>query len=372
MTAGRGLDRGGVERLRERLGAHVERGDVPGLIALLARGDDVAVLVLGTPALDDPAPLRRDAIFRIASLTKPIAAAGAMALVDDGVLAVDDPIERVRARAGRPARAAQPRRAARRHRSRPSARSPWRTCSPSASASGRSWSRRGTYPIQIAEEELGLATLGPPWPPPYADLRRVDRPLRDAAADAPARSRLAATTPARRCSASSSNARPANRCEAFLRLPSVRAARHGGHRLQRAAGVAVALHDRVRARRGRRAAPARSARRRLVERAAGDGQRVGGCSCPRLTTCGRSWHAAAGGARDDGQRVLSSSSVAAMTRDHLTAEQRDSAGCSSASAAAGATAWARPARSRASRRCRGASAGTAAPARPGAAIRCAG
>ena len=35
--------------------------------------------------VDDPAALRRDAIFRIASLTKPIAAAGAMALVDDGV-----------------------------------------------------------------------------------------------------------------------------------------------------------------------------------------------------------------------------------------------------------------------------------------------
>lgn len=38
-------------------------------------------------------PLRRDAISRIASLAKPIAAAGAMFLVDEGVLAVTDPVD---------------------------------------------------------------------------------------------------------------------------------------------------------------------------------------------------------------------------------------------------------------------------------------
>jgi CubicO group peptidase (beta-lactamase class C family) len=65
------------------MAGYIERGGgsqsgsaagVPGLAALVARGDDVHVQVLGTPALDDPTPLRRDAIFRIASLTKPIAA----------------------------------------------------------------------------------------------------------------------------------------------------------------------------------------------------------------------------------------------------------------------------------------------------------
>ncbi len=49
--------------------------------------------VLGHAALDDPAPLQRDAIFRIASLTKPISAAGAMVLVDDGVLSLSDPVD---------------------------------------------------------------------------------------------------------------------------------------------------------------------------------------------------------------------------------------------------------------------------------------
>ena len=88
-----GLDAAGLRRLHDRLAAHTESGQVPGLVVLLARGDDVHTDVLGHAALGDPAPLRRDAIFRIASLTKPIAAAGAMLLVDDGVLSVSDPVD---------------------------------------------------------------------------------------------------------------------------------------------------------------------------------------------------------------------------------------------------------------------------------------
>ncbi len=65
MTAPRhGLDPTGLARLCDLLGAHVESGAVPGLTALVARGDDVHVEVLGTPASDDPTPLRRDAIVR--------------------------------------------------------------------------------------------------------------------------------------------------------------------------------------------------------------------------------------------------------------------------------------------------------------------
>ncbi len=67
------------------LAGYVERGALPGLIALVARGDDVQVDVLGTKALGDTGPMPRDAIFRIASLTKPVTAAAAMILADDGV-----------------------------------------------------------------------------------------------------------------------------------------------------------------------------------------------------------------------------------------------------------------------------------------------
>jgi hypothetical protein len=64
-----------MAELHARLLVHVESGDVPGLVALIARGDDVHREVLGSAALDDPAPLGRDAIFRIASISKPIVAA---------------------------------------------------------------------------------------------------------------------------------------------------------------------------------------------------------------------------------------------------------------------------------------------------------
>jgi len=40
-------------------------------------------------------PMRRDTIFRISSLTKPIAAAAAMALVEDGRLHLDEPVDRL-------------------------------------------------------------------------------------------------------------------------------------------------------------------------------------------------------------------------------------------------------------------------------------
>ena len=85
MTTASGLDPAGLRRLHDRLSAHVEGGDVPGLVALVARGGDVRTEVLGSAALGDPSPLRRDAIFRIASISKPIAAAGAMALVNGGI-----------------------------------------------------------------------------------------------------------------------------------------------------------------------------------------------------------------------------------------------------------------------------------------------
>jgi CubicO group peptidase (beta-lactamase class C family) len=60
--------------------------DLPGAAALVARDDEVEIASVG-----DLAP---DSIVRVASLTKPITAAAVMLLVDDGVVALDDPIAR--------------------------------------------------------------------------------------------------------------------------------------------------------------------------------------------------------------------------------------------------------------------------------------
>jgi len=79
--------------MHDLLAAHVARRQMPGLTALVARDDDVHVEVIGTQSFTDPTPLARDSIFRIASLTKPIAAVTALALVEDGTLRLDDPID---------------------------------------------------------------------------------------------------------------------------------------------------------------------------------------------------------------------------------------------------------------------------------------
>ncbi|HEX6518375.1 MAG TPA: serine hydrolase domain-containing protein [Nocardioidaceae bacterium] len=79
--------------MRELLQRCVDEGIVPGAVALVARGDDVEVAAAGCTGYETTTPLSRDSIFRIASISKPITAAAAMMLVDDGWLALDDPVQ---------------------------------------------------------------------------------------------------------------------------------------------------------------------------------------------------------------------------------------------------------------------------------------
>ena len=79
---------------RRELERAVADGFAPGLVGLIARGADVDVMAVGRMAFDGPA-MRRDTIFRIASMSKPITAAAVMMLVDDGKLRLDEPVDRL-------------------------------------------------------------------------------------------------------------------------------------------------------------------------------------------------------------------------------------------------------------------------------------
>jgi CubicO group peptidase (beta-lactamase class C family) len=79
--------------MHQVLSGYVGRQDLPGLVALVSRHDDVHVEALGRMAAGAPAPMKRDTIFRIASITKPITAAAAMILVEDCKLRLDESIE---------------------------------------------------------------------------------------------------------------------------------------------------------------------------------------------------------------------------------------------------------------------------------------
>jgi len=74
------------KHLHAAMAGYVERGEIPGIVTLIGRGDEILVDAIGRKTVGGKEPMRRDTIFRIASITKPITAAAAMILVDDGKL----------------------------------------------------------------------------------------------------------------------------------------------------------------------------------------------------------------------------------------------------------------------------------------------
>jgi CubicO group peptidase (beta-lactamase class C family) len=76
------------ESLRGLLTRHVEAGTMPGAVGVYADAEPFAV---GSDA-PDGVGLRPDAVFRIQSMTKVVTATAALRLVQDGVIALDDPV----------------------------------------------------------------------------------------------------------------------------------------------------------------------------------------------------------------------------------------------------------------------------------------
>ncbi len=89
-----GLSPAGLRRLADVAASHVASDRVPGLVALVASGDEVHVEALGSLTIGGAA-VHRDSLFRIASTTKPITGAATMALVDEGALDLDEPVVRL-------------------------------------------------------------------------------------------------------------------------------------------------------------------------------------------------------------------------------------------------------------------------------------
>src|SRR5713101_6847869 len=89
-----GLSRGRLGRMHDFMAGYVERGEVPGLVTLVSRRGEVHVDAIGTKAIGDSCPMRRDTIFRISSMTKPIIAVATMILVEECKLRLDEPVDR--------------------------------------------------------------------------------------------------------------------------------------------------------------------------------------------------------------------------------------------------------------------------------------
>ncbi|PPK92462.1 CubicO group peptidase (beta-lactamase class C family) [Kineococcus xinjiangensis] len=84
----------GLRPLWDLLDGQVAAGRMPGYVAAVRHRGEAHVRAGGSAALGDAEPLQPGALFRIASLTKPVAAVLTLALVEDGVLALDDEVGR--------------------------------------------------------------------------------------------------------------------------------------------------------------------------------------------------------------------------------------------------------------------------------------
>jgi CubicO group peptidase (beta-lactamase class C family) len=88
-----GFDSRRIDRLAEVMARHVDEDDVGGVAWLAARDDDVEIGTAGVLTRGEPAPVARDSIFRIASMTKPVAAVAALVLVEECRLRLEDPVD---------------------------------------------------------------------------------------------------------------------------------------------------------------------------------------------------------------------------------------------------------------------------------------
>ncbi|HKC89076.1 MAG TPA: serine hydrolase domain-containing protein, partial [Blastocatellia bacterium] len=84
-----------LARIRAGMQRYVDSGMVPGVVTLVARrGRVVHFEAVGNRDVEAKAPMTTDTIFRIASMTKPIASVALMTLYEEGHFLLNDPISK--------------------------------------------------------------------------------------------------------------------------------------------------------------------------------------------------------------------------------------------------------------------------------------
>jgi len=88
------LSRSGLAAVHDTAARLVGDDKTPGLVALVASGHQVHVEALGSLTIGGP-PVVRDSLFRIASMTKPVTGAATMALIEEGLISLDETVDRL-------------------------------------------------------------------------------------------------------------------------------------------------------------------------------------------------------------------------------------------------------------------------------------
>jgi CubicO group peptidase (beta-lactamase class C family) len=161
------------EAVRSAAARHVGDTRVPGAVILVAHRGAVQVVTLGVRGLGREA-MSRDTIFRVASVTKPITAACTLALIGEGLVGLDEPVGRLLPELSEPRVLAAPAgpledtvRAQRAITTRDLL-----TFTFGQGSTFEMFASSEPWPLyRVAEEELSLATFGPPNPtaPPDPD-----------------------------------------------------------------------------------------------------------------------------------------------------------------------------------------------------------
>jgi CubicO group peptidase (beta-lactamase class C family) len=89
------LSQSGAAEIDAILQRAVQQGTLPGVVAIVANKDRVLYeRAFGLMDVGKQKPMTKDAIFRIASMTKPVTSVAVMMLVEDGKLRLDDPVSK--------------------------------------------------------------------------------------------------------------------------------------------------------------------------------------------------------------------------------------------------------------------------------------
>jgi CubicO group peptidase (beta-lactamase class C family) len=84
-----------LQRIHQAIMRHIDAGEISGAVTLVARrGRIVHFEAHGLMDLETKKPMAKDAIFRLASMSKPITSVAVMMLVEDGLIRLNDPVSK--------------------------------------------------------------------------------------------------------------------------------------------------------------------------------------------------------------------------------------------------------------------------------------
>jgi CubicO group peptidase (beta-lactamase class C family) len=90
-----GLSAERLQRIHEMIQRHIDAGDITGAVTLVARKGQIAwVDAAGVMDLDTKAPMKRDSLFRMASMTKPVIGTAMMMMIEEGKVSLSDPVSK--------------------------------------------------------------------------------------------------------------------------------------------------------------------------------------------------------------------------------------------------------------------------------------